>query len=274
MSLERANRDGLVLYGCGKMGAALLQGWLARGLNPRAVTVIEPAPSDWVRTASADAGVALNAPLPRSPAVCVVAVKPQVMTKVLGELRCYGNGATLVVSIAAGVTLRRFEESLGTRTPLVRTVPNTPAAIGKGITALVGNTAASEADMALAEALLGAVGKTETLDSEDAMDAVTAVSGSGPAYVFLLIETLAAAGVACGLRSDLAMRLAKSTVAGAGSLAETASEEPSELRRNVTSPGGTTEAALEVLMDRSDGLGEMLVRAVRAAERRGRELGK
>jgi len=270
MALDEVNARGLVLLGCGKMGSAMLAGWLARGLTPGAVWVLEPHPSDWL----AGLGVHLNAGLPESPAVALVAVKPQTIDAALASLVLLGGGGTLFVSVAAGVTLARFEAALGAGTPVVRTIPNTPAAIGRGITALIGNAHAGEAGMALAETLLSAVGQTLRLDDEGQMDAVTAVSGSGPAYVFHLIEALAAAGMAQGLPDAMAMRLAKATVAGAGALAESADEDPAQLRVNVTSPGGTTAAALKVLMDPRTGFPALLERAVAAAAERSRELGK
>ena len=186
---------GLVLLGCGKMGSAMLAGWLNDGLPPESVFVIDPQPSDWLR----GTGVALNAALPADPAIALVAVKPQMMGDALPAMQALGGGGTLFISVAAGTPIATFEAVLGAATPVVRAMPNTPAAIGRGITALIGNVNASATDMALAEALLAAVGQTVRLDSEDQMDAVTAVSGSGPAYVFHLIETLAAAGVAQGL---------------------------------------------------------------------------
>ena len=261
---------GLVLLGCGKMGGAMLEGWLKGGLSPEAVWVIDPAPSDWVKAQ----GVHLNEGLPNDPAVMVVAVKPQMMGDALSQVTAKGGGETVVLSIAAGTTIARFEAAFGADTPVIRAMPNTPAAIGRGITALIGNARVSEARMAQAETLLRAVGKTVRIETEDQMDAVTAVSGSGPAYVFHLIETLAAAGAAEGLPAELAMDLALTTVAGAGALAEASDDSPSQLRINVTSPGGTTQAALEVLMDESQGFPALLKRAVHAAADRGRELGK
>lgn len=261
---------GLVLLGCGKMGSAMLAGWLAGGLAPGSVWVLEPHPSDWLRAQ----GVHLNEDLPESPAIVLIAVKPQMMAEALPRLAPLGNGGTLFLSVAAGTTVAHYERALGDRTPVIRAMPNTPAAIGKGITAICGNARASEAQMRLAEALLSAVGQVVRLDGEHQMDAVTAVSGSGPAYVFHLIETLAAAGAAEGLPPDLAMRLAKATVAGAGALAEAAQEDPAQLRVNVTSPGGTTAAALKVLMDEDKGFPALLKAAVKAAADRGRELGK
>lgn len=264
---EIASR-GLVLLGCGKMGSAMLQGWLTQGLPETSVWVIDPHPSDWLSAT----GVHLNAPLPAAPAVVLVAVKPQMMADALPSLQPLGNGSTLFVSVAAGTTIAYFEKILGAATPIVRAMPNTPAAVGRGITAIVGNAQVDKAGLAQAEALLRAVGDVLRVESEAQMDAVTGVSGSGPAYVFHLIETLAAAGEAEGLEPDVAMRLAKATVAGAGALAMQAEEDPAQLRVNVTSPNGTTQAALEVLMDEEHGFPNLVKRAVRAAAQRSREL--
>ena len=268
--MDTINRNGLVLLGCGKMGSAMLAGWLARGVDPGAVWIIDPQPSDWLRAQS----VHLNADLPPAPAVVVVAVKPQMMGAALPALQALGNGDTLFVSVAAGTPLAAFEAALGARTPVVRAMPNTPAAVGRGITAIVANTHAGTDGLALAETLMAAVGQVVRIDHESQMDAVTAVSGSGPAYVFHLIETLAAAGEAEGLAPELAMQLARATVAGAGALAEGSEETPGQLRVNVTSPGGTTAAALAVLMDPDTGFPALLPRAVTAAAARSRELGQ
>ena len=260
---------GLVLLGCGKMGSALLQGWLSQGLPAAAVHVIDPAPSDWVLAQ----GVHVNAALPDDPAVVLVAVKPQMMGAALPRLQAFGGGATLLVSVAAGTRIAAFEAAFGAATPIVRTMPNTPAAVGRGITAICGNAVATAAHLAIAETLMSAVGQVVRLDGEHQMDAVTAVSGSGPAYVFHLIEALAAAGAAQGLPADMAMQLARATVCGAGELAWRAPESAAQLRINVTSPGGTTAAALAVLMDPDTGFPALLARAVQAAADRGRELG-
>ena len=261
---------GLVLLGCGKMGSAMLAGWLKGGLAPSSIYVIDPNPSDWLR----GTGVHLNADLPKDPAVVLVAVKPQMMGAALPTLKAMGGGGTLFVTVAAGTTIATYEQVLGAQTPIVRAMPNTPAAIARGITAITGNAAATAADLDLSEALLLAVGQVVRLAGAHQMDAVTALSGSGPAYVFHLIEALAAAGVAEGLPADLAMKLAKATVGGAGQLAEDAEEDPTQLRVNVTSPGGTTAAALAVLMDAETVFPALLTRAVKAATDRGRELGK
>ena len=268
MDIGELTDRGLVLLGCGKMGSALLAGWLDKGVPADAVWVLDPAPSDWVRAQ----GVHVNTALPAAPAIVLIAVKPQMMQAALPQVVPLGQGATLFVSIAAGTRIAQFEAVLGAETPVVRAMPNTPAAIGQGITALIGNARTSGAQMALAETLLSAVGQTVRLSSEAQMDAVTGVSGSGPAYVFHLIETLAAAGEAQGLDPALAMQLAKATVAGAGALAQTAEETPEQLRINVTSPNGTTQAALEVLMQESSGFPDLVPRAVAAAANRSREL--
>lgn len=270
MDMQTVRARGLVLLGCGKMGSAMLAGWLKGGLPASSVWVLDPNPSDWL-TAQ---GVHLNVALPDNPAIVLIAVKPQMMGDALPQLAALGGGATLFLTVAAGTTIATYEAVLGQTTPIVRAMPNTPAAIARGITAITGNAKATEAHLALAAALLTAVGQVVRLEGEHQMDAVTAVSGSGPAYVFHLIETLAAAGTAEGLPADLAMQLAKATVAGAGALAEAADEDPAQLRVNVTSPGGTTAAALKVLMDETRGFPALLKEAVHAAAERGRELGK
>jgi len=266
--MDRISRDGLVLLGCGKMGSAMLQGWLRDGLAASSVWVLDPHPSDWL----SGTGVHINAELPDAPAVALIAVKPQMMGDALPDMAALGNGSTVFLSVAAGTPMSTFATAFGAQTPVIRAMPNTPAAIGRGITAIVGNAHATNADLDMAEALLAAVGQVVRLHSEDQMDAVTALSGSGPAYVFHLIETLAAAGEAEGLPSALAMDLAKATVGGAGQLAEEAVEDPAQLRVNVTSPNGTTQAALEVLMDPEDGFPALIRRAVHAAAQRSREL--
>lgn len=261
---------GLVLLGCGKMGSAMLAGWLDQGLDALSVWVIDPYPSDWVQ----NSGVHVNAGVPDSPAIALIAVKPQMMGDALPRLQALGGGSTLFVSVAAGTSIETYEQMLGQGTPIIRAMPNTPAAIGRGITAMIGNGDATAEHLSQAEQLLSAVGQVVRLDHEGQMDAVTGVSGSGPAYVFHLIEALAAAGEAQGLAPDLAMQLAKATVAGAGALAETADETPSQLRVNVTSPNGTTQAGLEVLMDAETGLPPLVRNTVAAATQRSEELSR
>lgn len=271
MELSDLAGRGVVLLGCGKMGSALLEGWLAGGMPPSAFSVRDPNPSPRL-LALADEGLSLNADLPPHPAVALLAVKPQMMADALPDVVALGGGSTLFVSIAAGISIASLEATLGAGTPVVRAMPNTPAAVGRGITALVGNTVAGQTGLAIAEALMAAVGQTLRLPSETQMDAVTAVSGSGPAYVFLLIEALAAAGEAEGLTPDVALHLARATVAGAGALAESSDSSPAQLRVDVTSPGGTTAAALAVLMQEGTGLPPLLARAVAAAADRSRAL--
>ncbi len=270
MDMSRVAENGLVLLGCGKMGSAMLAGWLEHGLPASSVWVIDPYPSDWLRAQ----GVHINTTLPDAPAVVLVAVKPQMMGDALPAIQVLGGGGSLFVSVAAGTSIATFESVLGAGTPIIRAMPNTPAAIRRGITAMIGNAHVSEEDLNLAEDLLAAIGETVRLSEEAQIDAVTGVSGSGPAYVFHLIETLAAAGAAQGLPNDLAMKLAKSTVAGAGALAIAAEDDPTQLRVNVTSPNGTTQAALEVLMDEKDGFPDLLHRAVKAATDRSKELSR
>ncbi|MEB8387603.1 pyrroline-5-carboxylate reductase [Rhodobacteraceae bacterium KMM 6894] len=268
MDMEHVAKTGLVLLGCGKMGSAMLQGWLADGLPPASVYVIDPNPSEWLQ----GTGVQINGELPATPGIVLIAVKPQMMGDALPAIAAMGNGTTLFISVAAGTSIAAFEAALGDASPIVRAMPNTPAAVGRGITAIVGNAHASADQVALAEALLRAVGQVVRLDDEGQMDAVTGVSGSGPAYVFHMIECLAKAGEAEGLSPALAMQLAQATVAGAGALAEAAEETPTQLRVNVTSPNGTTQAGLEVLMDEGSGLPDLMKRTVAAAAARSREL--
>ncbi|MEM7732149.1 MAG: pyrroline-5-carboxylate reductase [Pseudomonadota bacterium] len=266
MSMERVAQDGLVLLGCGKMGSAMLAGWLSEGLPPSSVHVIDPNPSDWVQ----GTGVHVNGALPESPAIVLIAVKPQMMGDALPQIAAMDGPVFL--SVAAGTSIVSFEEAFGEGAKVIRAMPNTPAAVGQAITAIIGNDQTSVEDLDIAEMLLSAVGKVVRLDTEDQMDVVTGVSGSGPAYVFHMIECLAAAGEAQGLPPDLAMQLAKATVAGAGALAAVADESPAQLRVNVTSPNGTTQAALEVLMDEEAGLPPLMRATVGAASDRSREL--
>lgn len=268
MDVSDINARGLVILGCGKMGAAMLAGWLSGGVTPNAVHVIDPYPSDWLR----ETGVRLNAALPENPAVLVVAVKPQMMDEALPGAAAMGGSEALVVSVAAGTALARLEKSFGRSTPIVRAMPNTPAAIGQGISAIIGNGAVRPAHLDLADALLSSVGAVIRLETEDQIDAVTGLSGSGPAYVFHMIEAMTAAGVAQGLSLEMSTRLARATVAGAGALAVESGETAEQLRINVTSPGGTTAAGLQVLMDETQGLPPLMAKTVAAATRRAKEL--
>ncbi|HEV2957134.1 MAG TPA: pyrroline-5-carboxylate reductase [Xanthobacteraceae bacterium] len=262
----------IVLIGAGKMGSAMLDGWIGLGLDPSRVAVIEPQPSPET-SALAARGLRLN-PDPRTvpdPAVIVIAVKPQVAAEVVPAAAPLLGRSTVVVSIMAGQRLASLERALPGGSAIVRTMPNTPAAIGRGITVAVANARVSPRQRYLAHRLLAAIGAVEWVDDEGLLDAVTAVSGSGPAYVFLLAEALARAGAAAGLPADLAERLARATVAGSGELLHRAPLAAATLRQNVTSRGGTTEAALAVLMGEG-GLAPLMERAVVAATRRSREL--
>ena len=264
----------LLLVGCGKMGGALLSGWLEQGLAAGEVFVIEPFAG--AREALAAKGVACVGELGElgpavAPAVVVFAIKPQQMDAAVPAYRRFAGPGTVFLSIAAGKTIGFFEGHLGQAAAVVRAMPNTPAAIGRGISVLCANGRVSPAQRAACGGLMEAAGEVAWVEVEALLDPVTAVSGSGPAYVFLLVEALARAGVEAGLPEDLAMRLARATVSGAGELVNRSEEAAATLRQNVTSPGGTTQAALEVLMA-DDGLEALMTRAVAAAKRRSEEL--
>jgi pyrroline-5-carboxylate reductase len=262
----------IVLAGAGKMGGAMLTGWLAQGLDPKHLVVIEPHPSAEISALSAQ-GIRLNPPAKDIGEVdtLVVAVKPQSFREAGAALKAFTGSSTLVVSIMAGTPIASLEAVCGGS--VVRAMPNTPAAIGRGITVAVAAKKVSAAQRAIADALLRATGSVKWVDNESLMDAVTAVSGSGPAYVFLLAEELARAGVAAGLPADLAAKLARETVAGSGELLHRSDLSPATLRQNVTSPGGTTAAALDVLMG-PDGMEKLMTRAVAAATQRSKDLAK
>jgi pyrroline-5-carboxylate reductase len=262
----------IVLAGAGKMGGAMLSGWLAQGLDAKNVVVIEPQPAAEISTLAAK-GVRLN-PAPKevgAAATLVVALKPQSFREAGAMLKSFAAPSTLVVSIMAGTTIASIAQVCGGS--VVRAMPNTPAAIGRGITVAVAANKVSAGQRAVADALLRATGSVEWIDDESLMDAVTAVSGSGPAYIFLLAEELARAGIEAGLPAELATKLARETVAGSGELLHRSELASATLRQNVTSPGGTTAAALEVLMA-PDGLQQLMTRAVAAATRRSKELAK
>jgi pyrroline-5-carboxylate reductase len=265
----------LLLIGCGKMGGAMLEGWLARGLAASLAVVVEPYASpltDGLKARGVTVVHTLDAlPADLDPAAAVLAVKPQKMDEVLAAAPRLIGPRCLVLSIAAGKRLSLFESAFGAGVPVIRAMPNTPAAVGRGMTVLVAGSATKEADRDLATRLCAAVGVVGWVEDEGLIDVVTALSGGGPAYVFLLIEVLAKAGVAQGLAPDLAMRLARETVSGSGELARLSDEPADQLRRNVTSPAGTTERALAVLMA-DDGLQPLFDRAIAAATARSREL--
>jgi len=264
-------RGTLVLVGAGKMGSAMLDGWLARGLDPKKIIVIEPQPVKALK-ALARRGVKFN---PKDKvgvaSAIVIAVKPQSAPEAVPPLARYIDKTTLVLSIMAGRTIGFLEKSLPTGTAIVRAMPNTPAAIGRGISVAVANAKISTRQRKQASDLLAAIGKVEWVGDETLMDAVTALSGSGPAYIFLLAECMARAGVAAGLPKELATRLARETVAGSAELLHRSDLDAATLRQNVTSPGGTTAAALEVLMG-PGGFDQLLTQAIAAATRRSRDL--
>jgi pyrroline-5-carboxylate reductase len=263
-----------VLAGIGKMGSALLSGLLEKGLDPAQVFVQDPAPTPAMSDQLARQGIAVSAlveTLPAAPSVILAAVKPQVMDAVFPPLAQLAGPDTLILSIAAGRTIESFTRHLPAGSAVIRSMPNTPAAIGRGITVCVANAAVTAEQRDLAETLLSSVGEVAWVDDEALLDAVTAVSGSGPAYLFLLTQYLAEAGQAAGLPPELAQHLARSTMTGSAELMSQSDLTPWRLRENVTSPGGTTAAALEVLMA-ADGLGPLLTKAVAAATARGRAL--
>ena len=263
----------LVLVGAGKMGGAMLQGWLALGLPPAAVAVLDPFAAPELIALCASKGVALNPPMGSlaAPQVLVLAIKPQMLDQAAPDIAPLVGAGTLVLSIMAGKTMGDIAARLPA-TSIARAMPNTPASVGRGVTGVAASAGVTTAQRAMADALLRAIGAVEWVADENLIDAVTAVSGSGPAYVFHLVEALALAGEKAGLPADIALRLARATVEGSGELMF---REPgvsaAQLRKNVTSPGGTTAAALEVLMA-PDGLSALMERAVAAAKRRAGEL--
>jgi pyrroline-5-carboxylate reductase len=269
----------VLLVGAGRMGGALLKGWLAGGFPAERIFVQEPSPPPDVAEAMAGAGVRVGEPpgMDTAPQVMLLAIKPQAMDAVLPGVAPLAGPQTVVLSIAAGTSIASIARHFAADTAIIRAMPNTPAAIGRGITALCASAHASAPQRAACEALLKAGGETVWVDAESLIDAVTAVSGSGPAYVFLLAECLAEAGRAAGLNAELAAKLAGATVSGAGELLHRSPQSPAELRRNVTSPGGTTQAALDVLMGSGEAgmphpLQELMTQAVAAALRRAGEL--
>jgi pyrroline-5-carboxylate reductase len=267
-----AQVDGkILLVGAGKMGTAILEGWLGLGLSPSELIVLEPNPSAQLSALAAQ-GLALNPDRAADQAVvaALIAVKPQTAPEVMPHIVPFLGDGSVVVSIMAGRTLRFISRMLP-KAAIVRAMPNVAASIGRGITVAVANSRVAAAQRELVHELLSAVGVVEWTADEDLLDAVTAVSGSGPAYVFLLAECMARAGVVAGLPAGLADRLAKATVAGAGELLARSGLDPATLRQNVTSPGGTTAAALDVLMSER-GLQPLLTEAIAAATRRSRQL--
>lgn len=262
---------GILLVGCGKMGGALLTGWLRQGVAASDIVVVEPNPVSDLPAGIRQAASADAVPAGFSPALVMLAVKPQVMDAVAPAYAAYAGKGACILSIAAGKTIATLNRLLGGGAAIVRAMPNTPAAVGAGITVCCANAGVTAEQRAFCGDLLAAVGEVAWVEDESLIDAVTAVSGSGPAYVFWLAECLAAAGEKAGLAADLAARLAAATVSGSGLLMRQSADSPTQLRKNVTSPNGTTQAALDVLMA-SDGLAPLMERAVAAAARRSKEL--
>lgn len=264
----------LVLVGCGKMGGALLRGWLSRGVPGKDVFVIDPAPRDLEDVQARGVTVLTElARLPASlrPGIVLLAIKPQFMDEALPAYRRFADQGAVFLSIAAGKTVAYLKEKLGPKTIVIRSMPNTPAAVGRGMSVLLRDPTVAPAMLQLCGQLLSAVGEIGWIDEEDQINAVTAVSGGGPAYVFLLIECLAEAAKQQGLAPDLAMKLARETVTGSGELARQSSESATRLREAVMSPKGTTLEAINVLMA-PDGLQPLMNKAIAAATRRGREI--
>lgn len=266
----------ITLIGCGRMGGAMLKGWLDSDI-PAEYIVVEPFGKpdfldSYENTQYAEKAEDIADSIKNSD-ICILAVKPQVMKDICESLKPIIADNCLILSVAAGQAIGNFETYFGTSQPIVRVMPNTPAAIGKGMSAAVGNAHVSEDQKSLTTQLLECSGEAEWVDDEALMDAVTAVSGSGPAYIFYLIEAMASAGEKLGLPADKAMALARQTVIGSAALAEREADTPaSTLRENVTSPNGTTQAALDVLMDGR--MQDVFDEALKSARDRGVELSK
>ncbi|MGL4729387.1 MAG: pyrroline-5-carboxylate reductase [Bosea sp. (in: a-proteobacteria)] len=263
----------LILIGAGKMGGAMLDGWLATGMNPRGVTILDPHPSPDASSTARAHGMQLNPPITHVPeaAAIVLAIKPQMLDAAAPLLKHLTKPGALIISILAGKTVADVSGRVNGHRAIVRAMPNLPASVRRGVTAACADAACTPGQIGMADALLKGIGKVEWISDESLIDAVTAVSGSGPAYVFHMVEALAEAGRAAGLPSDLAERLARATIEGAGELLHKSDIPPGVLRQNVTSPGGTTAAALEVLMA-DNGLTPLMRRTVAAAKRRAEEL--
>ncbi|WP_156412191.1 pyrroline-5-carboxylate reductase [Bosea sp. Root483D1] len=261
----------LTLVGAGKMGGAMLEGWLSIGVKGAGITLLDPHISSEMQGLAVAEGMSVNPAAPKPAEVVVLATKPQMLDTAAPSVQALIGPTTLLISILAGKTLGDLSARLPNAGAIIRAMPNLPASVRRGVTAAAAGKGVSEAQRQLADALLAGVGKVEWLSDEGLIDAVTAVSGSGPAYVFNMVECLAAAGIAAGLPADIAERLARATVEGAGEMLFQSPLPPATLRQNVTSPGGTTAAALEVLMA-DNGLAPLMRRAVAAAKRRAEEL--
>ena len=269
----------ILLAGCGKMGSAMLEGWLAQLDDGLQFMVFDPLLDDQHIACRDDRVISMTALDEQDwgddtkPDLIVLAMKPQMLPDALSSLKAISHDDTVFLSIAAGITMQSLKDHLGEDVAIIRTMPNTPAAIGKGITAMIFDDAVSSAMADLTRSMMAVIGDVVDLDNEADMDVVTAVSGSGPAYVFLMREVLESAAITAGLKPELAAKLAAATIGGAADLMEESDQSPSQLRINVTSPNGTTQAALDVLMD-EEGLYPLMTKAVIAARDRSKELGK
>ncbi|MGR3290030.1 MAG: pyrroline-5-carboxylate reductase [Paracoccaceae bacterium] len=269
--MKRINKKGLVLVGCGRMGSALLDAWLNAGLKVGSVYVVDPQPSEWLLEKAA-AGINLNADLPADPAIVVLATKPQMMHNALSAVPADRGSDTVFLSVAAGIPIAAFETVLGSDARIVRSMPNLPAMIGQGMTALTGNDAAGKTGTEMAIRLMSLVGQVVEVKREDDLHSVTALSGSGPGYVFAFIEAFAKAGGKMGLDPDTAFQLSRQTVLGAAMMAKNDLASLAKLRDNVSSPAGTTLAGLAVLMREQGGLDQLLLETMQAARTRSIEL--
>jgi len=271
LSIETINS--LVLVGAGKMGMAMVKGWLDHGLDASALTLVDPMPSEITKDFARENDVSLVPEFPSFEAeIVVLAVKPQIAKQVMAEIASKLSGNTLILSVIAGFSLEALKNALGSD-KIIRTMPNTPAQVGKGVTGAIASEGVEEQERQLAHALLSASGIAVWLDDENQIDALTGVSGSGPAYVFLMVEAMAAAGEAEGLDKDMSKILARQTIIGAAALMEADLSDAAILRKNVTSPNGVTAEALDVLMG-EQGLFELMGKAVKAAAKRNREIGE
>ncbi|MEO9875476.1 MAG: pyrroline-5-carboxylate reductase [Anderseniella sp.] len=264
----------LVLIGAGKMGTAMLQGWLDAGVAADQVVIFDPAPPPETMAVIAQHSISHNPALDSIDGIeaILVAIKPQMVDEVLPAVAVLAKDDPLVVSVVAGKTIAAFRQHFGDTTPIIRTIPNTPAAVGRGITAMAASDGVSAKQSELATVLLASLGEVVTVADEALIDACTAISGSGPAYIFYMTECMTAAAMKLGLPADIAEQLARATVAGAGELMRATGTPAGTLRENVTSPKGTTHAALQVLMADEDGMKQLMIRATAEAEKRSREL--
>ncbi len=264
----------ILLVGCGKMGGAVLNGALQNGFSPEHIFVVEP--NNDIRKVLKDKKI-VSAPSLKEmnyfkPDIVFLAVKPFLIEQIISDIKPFTDNGAALLSIIAGRKIAWFKEKLGMNTVVFRAMPNTPAAIGAGITGIIASPEASDKQYQIVETLLTSCGQTVWLKSEEHIDAVTAVSGSGPAYVFYLTEALTQAAVSLGLDQQTAQKLAKNTIIGAAALMAESDENPDVLRKNVTTPNGTTAAALDILMNPDSGLTPLLEKAVSAAKKRSEEL--